>query len=305
MSNDTKPAHPGSLFLFQAFRIPVFVHWSWGLLLAFFIMLDPLASGAFVSTLALIGLFAIVVLHEYGHALAAKSVGGQADRIVLMPLGGIAYIQPPPRPWPFLWSVAAGPLVNVLLLPVFAVLVAVLGATPQFVEATNAAGQTVTQLDTSAMSVVQLLTFYLASINLALLVFNLLPIFPLDGGQIVQGVLWLFMGRASSLKVSATVGLIASLSLGMLMVLTGFQFGNWLLFFIAIFLALQSLRSLAIAKMMAKMERQHGRHVEPWELRRGVRPSEMGGPLWPGGGGGGRRRSEGGDVIEGEVVDRQ
>src|SRR5689334_2396465 len=48
-------------------------------------------------------LFVMVLLHEFGHALACKSVGGRAERIMLWPLGGVAYVQPPPRPGALLW----------------------------------------------------------------------------------------------------------------------------------------------------------------------------------------------------------
>ena len=65
-----------------------------------------------------LSLFLIVMLHEFGHALACRQVGGEANRIVLWPLGGVAYVDPPPRPGATLWSIAAGPLVNVALLPI-------------------------------------------------------------------------------------------------------------------------------------------------------------------------------------------
>src|SRR5947208_1208916 len=55
-----------------------------------------------------VSLFAIVLLHELGHALACRSVGGRAERVVLWPLGGVAYVAPPLRPGPLLWSIAAG-----------------------------------------------------------------------------------------------------------------------------------------------------------------------------------------------------
>src|SRR5262245_66017480 len=60
-------------------------------------------------------LFGVVLLHEFGHALACRQTGGQADTIVLWPLGGIAFVRPLARPSAYLWSMAAGPLVNVVL----------------------------------------------------------------------------------------------------------------------------------------------------------------------------------------------
>jgi Zn-dependent protease len=66
-----------------------------------------------------LGLFLIVLTHEFGHAMACRQVGGTANRIMLWPLGGVAYVDPPQRPGAMLWSIAAGPLVNVALIPVF------------------------------------------------------------------------------------------------------------------------------------------------------------------------------------------
>ena len=60
----------------------------------------------------------IVLIHEFGHQLACRSVGGQTHDIVLWPLGGVAYVSPPQRPGAQLWSIAAGPLVNVILFPI-------------------------------------------------------------------------------------------------------------------------------------------------------------------------------------------
>ena len=67
-------------------------------------------------------LFSIVLIHEFGHQLACRSVGGKTHDIVLWPLGGVAYVSPPQRPGAQLWSIAAGPLVNVVLIPVLSVL---------------------------------------------------------------------------------------------------------------------------------------------------------------------------------------
>ncbi len=74
------------------------------------------------NVLEYLALFLIVTIHEFGHALACRQVGGTANQIVLWPLGGVAYVDPPPRPGATLWSIAAGPLVNVALLPVLYVL---------------------------------------------------------------------------------------------------------------------------------------------------------------------------------------
>src|SRR5207237_7029453 len=78
-------------------------------------------SGSYTSMtlniLEYLSLFGIVLMHECGHALACRQVGGRADQIVLWPLGGVAYVDPPPRPGATLWSIAAGPLLTVVLMP--------------------------------------------------------------------------------------------------------------------------------------------------------------------------------------------
>src|ERR1035438_6221634 len=75
------------------------------------------------NVLEYLSLFAIVLTHEFGHQLSCRQVGGQTHDIVLWPLGGVAYVSPPQRPGAQLWSIAAGPLVNVVLVPVLFVLV--------------------------------------------------------------------------------------------------------------------------------------------------------------------------------------
>ncbi|MEM1447073.1 MAG: site-2 protease family protein [Planctomycetota bacterium] len=175
----------GSYRLFGFRGIDVFVHWSW--FVAAFLLFNWTGGQDLVGFLAIFcSLFGIIVLHEFGHALACRSVGGEAKHIVLWPLGGVAFVAPPPRPGAVLWSIAAGPLVNVALVPVFFGLYAVSGGFPPWV---------------------QNYLLIMGSINTALLVFNMLPIYPLDGGQIVQSILWFFMGRAKSLRITAGIGL--------------------------------------------------------------------------------------------------
>jgi Zn-dependent protease len=140
------------------------------------------------------------LLHEFGHSLACRQVGGRADHIVLWPLGGVAYVQPPPRPGANLWSTAAGPLVNVVLVPVF-LLFGVLAQSSGLV-----------QTAPDVFGLLRALTF----INIGLLVFNLLPIYPLDGGQILRSLLWFGLGPAWSLTVVTVLGLVGVAGLGLL-----------------------------------------------------------------------------------------
>ena len=110
----------GSIRLFRFAGIDLFLHWSWFLVAVYEIQSR---AGSYSSitwnVLEYLALFLIVMLHQFGHALACRQVGGRANQIVLWPLGGVAYVDPPPRPGATLWSIAAGPLVNVALMPVF------------------------------------------------------------------------------------------------------------------------------------------------------------------------------------------
>src|SRR5689334_24223445 len=119
----------GSVHLFRFAGVDVFLHWSWFLVALFEI---NARSGRYSSVAwnaaEYLALFAVVLLHEYGHALACRQVGGNADHIVLWPLGGVAYVDPPPRPGATLWSITAGPLVNVVLLLVLGLIYLSLGS---------------------------------------------------------------------------------------------------------------------------------------------------------------------------------
>jgi Zn-dependent protease len=186
------PTRQGSIRLFRFAGIDVFLHWSWFIVAVIGINYRGQAYSSLVwNALEYLSLFVIVLLHEFGHSLACRQVGGRANQIILWPLGGVAYVSPPPRPGPTLWSIAAGPLVNVLLFPVLTVLAFLTGA---FGHAPLSDGQTLMQT--------------IWGINLVLLVFNLLPIYPLDGGQILRSLLWFVVGPARSLMVAAGIGLV-------------------------------------------------------------------------------------------------
>jgi Zn-dependent protease len=181
----------GAIPLGNVAGIRLYLHWSWFIVAAIEIETH---SGRYSSiiwnVLEYLAIFAIVLLHEFGHAFACRQVGGTANQIMLWPLGGIAYVNPPQRPGATLWSIAAGPLVNVALLPIFWGALHVGGAAgwqdsmPDFYE----------------------FLWAVLAINAVLLAFNLLPIYPLDGGKILWALLWFFMGRARSLLVATVIG---------------------------------------------------------------------------------------------------
>jgi Zn-dependent protease len=185
------PTQNGSIRLFRFSGIDVFLHWSWFVVAAYEINGRGRSYSSITwNVLEYLALFLIVMLHEFGHALACRQVGGIANRIVLWPLGGVAYVDPPPRPGATLWSIAAGPLVNMALVPILTGL-----------------GYLSRNLGWYA-AVPNLHPLLLAIwwINVSLLIFNLLPIYPLDGGQVLRSLLWFVLGRARSLMVATFIG---------------------------------------------------------------------------------------------------
>jgi hypothetical protein len=104
----------------------------------------------------------------------------------------VAYVSPPQRPGAQLWSIAAGPLVNVVLIPLLSVLVSV----------SSHLGWSDTHPDAYQ------LFHNIWIINVAVLVFNLMPIYPLDGGQILRSLLWFPFGRANSLLTASIIGFV-------------------------------------------------------------------------------------------------
>ena len=187
------PTSGGSIRLFRIAGIEVFLHWSWFLVAVYEVQQwRSIFSSPVWAAILYLGLFVLVTMHEFGHALACRQVGGRAERIVLWPLGGIAFVNPPPRAGAMLWSIAAGPLVNVLLVPILT----------YAMHAARGAGWMQTNPD------VYLVVLWLWRINLGLLLFNLLPVYPLDGGQILRAVLWFPLGQIRSLFIATGVGFV-------------------------------------------------------------------------------------------------
>ncbi|MGD0156623.1 MAG: site-2 protease family protein [Terracidiphilus sp.] len=188
----------GSIHLGRIAGIDLFLHWSWFIVAVIEIgSREGRYSSLVWSALEYLALFAIVLLHEFGHALACRSVGGTVDRIMLWPLGGVAFVNPPQRPGATLWSLAAGPLVNVALTPF-------LGGAYLISRSLGWA-----QSMPNAYHLVSMVLW----INVVLFVFNILPIYPLDGGQILRSLLWFVMGRARSLVVATVLGFIGAAAL--------------------------------------------------------------------------------------------
>ncbi len=162
--------------------------------------------------------FVCIVLHELGHVMAARRYGVQTPDITLLPIGGVARLSRiPERPGQELVIALAGPAVNVVIA---AFLYFVLGALPTL------AG---TDIESPGTDILQ----RLASVNLFLVLFNLIPAFPMDGGRVLRALLAYRMNYTQATQVAATIGQGLAFLFGLLGL-----FGNPMLLFIALFVYL-------------------------------------------------------------------
>lgn len=221
----------GSVPLFTVFGIRVRAHASL-LVFAVIILLLGWGRGSSVQerVQSMTILFGVILLHEFGHCFAARWTGGAADEIMLTPLGGLAMTMARRRPWPMFVTIAGGPLVNVLICLLCGLGIYLLwGVFPfgpwQWGE--------IRDPDPGWFQVSNYL-FLIYAISYALLLFNLLPVFPLDGGQMLQAILWRPFGYYRSMMITLNIGLVGSVLMAMV-ALAGLRgLAGGLLLFIAI-----------------------------------------------------------------------
>jgi len=214
---------PSVKWSFQIARvagIDVRIHATFFLLLAWFgfVYYSEGGYGAMVAGLSfIILLFACVVLHEFGHALAARAFGINTPDITLLPIGGVARLERmPDKPWQELVVAIAGPAVNIVIAIVLYLMVGNLFRSAGFESLATGQGDILTRL---------------LVINITLVLFNLLPAFPMDGGRILRALLAMRMKHARATRIAAGIGQAAAVLIG----LPGLLGGNPFLILIAVF----------------------------------------------------------------------
>lgn len=219
----------GSLNLGQVFRIDIKIHWTFFLIFVWVVLVELQQGGSLDSILFnaafILVIFLCVVLHELGHSLMARRFGVATKKITLLPIGGVASLEKiPEEPYQELLVAIAGPLVNVFIATLLYFLVPV---------------HDVLELQlTDMIEELNQLTmgnflFYLFLANAGLVVFNLIPAFPMDGGRVLRALLAMKMGRVKATAIASGIGqfiAVIFLFLGL--------FYNIFLIFIALFVFL-------------------------------------------------------------------
>lgn len=179
--------------------IPVRIHWTFGLLLGFAAW-SAITNGLGVQQsigfmLYIFTLFLCVVLHEYGHALAARRFGIRTRDIILSPIGGIARLEKlPQQPIQEFFIAIAGPLVNVVIGSILAIIVLIFF------------GKITPELDMIHFDRPVEFLRYVVWVNFALFLFNLIPAFPMDGGRILRSLLAIKFGKLQATKIASGLG---------------------------------------------------------------------------------------------------
>ncbi|MFN8439570.1 MAG: site-2 protease family protein [Caldilineaceae bacterium] len=198
-------------------------------------------SGALFGAALMIALFACVALHELGHSLTARAFGIQTREILLMPLGGVAQLDKnPERPQHELLIALAGPLVNVAI----AILLVIVGLTPQLnLFSYLLDGQGLSTLLSSETTIHNFL-LWLLSANVSLVIFNLIPAFPLDGGRIFRALLAMLLDARSATRIATIVGQLIAIGLGIFSLTSG----NFMLALVAVFIFVGATQESTVAE---------------------------------------------------------
>ena len=190
----------------------------------------------------LLGVFTCVVLHEFGHALTARRFGIETRDITLYPIGGVARLERmSEKPWEEFWIAVMGPAVNV-------VIALVLGS------GLLLTGVILPNLLVERTSVPVLVRFpvELLMINIGLIVFNMIPAFPMDGGRVLRALLSAWLGQVRATEIAALAGTFFA----MLFVLAGLNlvgdFNNPMLLLIGLFVFLLGQQELAMVRHKAR-----------------------------------------------------
>ena len=159
-------------------------------------------------------LFLVVLMHEFGHCWGARRTGGTAEEILIWPLGGLASVSPPHTARAHMITTVAGPMVNVIFCTLSAIVLTVWVGTASVVPINPLSPfSPIDPLVYTTAAQQWLMIFF--GINYVLLLFNLLPVFPFDGGRILQAWLWKRKGHRRSMEIATSTGMFGAVAIAL------------------------------------------------------------------------------------------
>ena len=230
----------GSIRIARLFDIPVKVHWTFLLLLVGVVFIG-LSNGLTIAgtgwfLLFVMILFVCVVLHEFGHALTARIFGVPTQDIILSPIGGVARLtKMPDKPIHELLIAIAGPMVNVIIAICIAVYLWLTRADPFTIH-----GEEMDAFVHAANFLPLIMV-----INITLVLFNMIPAFPMDGGRVLRALLSMKLRRVRATQIAAFLGKVFAVGF----VILGLWQGQFVLPFIGVFIFMAATSEYKAVKM--------------------------------------------------------
>ncbi len=220
------------------FGIDVYMHFTFILLLGFIGLSYWMQTRELASALAGVGFFAAlfgcILLHEFGHALTARRFGVQTRDITLLPIGGLARLERmPDKPMQEFWVALAGPAVNVVIAVLLFAYLYFTGQMDAFSQLSLTSGSVVARI---------------ATINVFLVAFNMLPAFPMDGGRVLRSLLATRMEFSQATAIAARLGQF----LAIVFAFVGL-FWNPMLVFIALFVWIGAVQESGMARIKSEL----------------------------------------------------
>jgi Zn-dependent protease/CBS domain-containing protein len=235
----------GSLRLFSISGIGIYIHWTFLLIIGWVVFQN--SKGGAAQAMAAVGLtlsvFVCVLLHELGHALMGQHYGIRTRDITLLLIGGVARLERiPERPVHEIWIALAGPFVNVVIAAALLAGLIIGRRLP------GSAQELVGALDPTSISGLRFLLTLLA-LNVFMVLFNLIPAFPMDGGRVLRAVLAIWLDYPRATRIAAWIG--QAVALGF--VAWGLWGGGWILIFIGGFVFLGAQAEARMANLRADL----------------------------------------------------
>lgn len=218
--------------------IPIRLHFTFLLFLLWIYVASP-ANARLVGVGYVLAVFLCVVLHELGHSIVAQRYGIPVADITLYPIGGVARIEKRPAARQELAIAVAGPAVNVVIAAVLAVVLGAQGKLPLASDLLHFSAGTGLGFVASILKA-----------NVWLVLFNLIPAFPMDGGRVLRAALALRMAPEKATAIAASIGQSIAIVAGIWAVFSG----QWFLMFIAFFIYIGAGQEAFVYKQAALIE---------------------------------------------------